>query len=623
MIDGERDNRDTGPNSGVPPKRRIRMPLSFDDSDVEKEFLREYRNDAVQVSRWGVLVALVLMLAFMWQDAEISPIGYLATEIRIYLVVPLCILTWYVGGRPCARPHIEVLTSAFILIYTGLLVALSLVFEPGFYGLSGPVAGGNFIMVVLATFTLSYLRLMWALFVGMGVMAIYWISAYLWTKVEFGDFLAGHYGNAVMAFVLGAVTSAMFEVLRRRQFKISRRLKEEKERYEQLLHTYEDLIGQLQQQTEAALKAQCVAEEANTAKSKFLAAASHDLRQPMHALTLFSGAMVNEKQPAELQSLSRHIVRSVEALEMLFNALLDISKLDAGVTQPEVTDFPVEQVFANLRNDFVQLATNKRLRLHVRASTAMVRTDPQLLEQILRNLLANAVRYTETGGVVVACRKREGGWRIDVVDTGIGIPEAEHCRIFEEFYQIGNQERDRTKGLGLGLAIVRRLAELLGLSISLRSRVGRGTVFSLTVPAGTARPQVRADTFTIGDSFDSLRVLIVDDEPDVRLALTLLLRGWGCDVLAAESHVEAVAAMESIQWQPEFAIVDFRLRAGKTGIAVLDWLRDHVGASLPGIIITGDIAADRLQEVKSSGYRVLHKPVSPAKLRALLRGIPG
>ncbi|HEX8963853.1 MAG TPA: hybrid sensor histidine kinase/response regulator [Rhodocyclaceae bacterium] len=385
-------------------------------------------------------------------------------------------------------------------------------------------------------------------------------------------------------------------------------------------HENEDLIGQLREQTAAALTAQRAAEDANAAKSKFLAAASHDLRQPMHALALFSGALMNEQRPAELKELTTHIVRSVDALEMLFNALLDISKLDAGVTQPKESNFLVETIFARLQNDFERLAANKGLRLHIRGTRAVVYTDPQLLERILRNLVANALRYTDAGGIVVACRRRAGSWRIDVVDSGIGIPAGEYERIFEEFYQIGNPERDRTKGLGLGLAIVRRLTRLLGLAISVHSRVGHGTVFSVTVPAGTARPQVRAEAPDVPMAFDSLRVLIVDDEPDVRLALAMLLRGWGCDVVEAESHVQAVAAIQSMQWQPQFAIVDFRLRENETGIVVLDWLREHFDSSLPGVIITGDISADKLQEVRSSGYRVLHKPVSPAKLRALLRG---
>lgn len=388
-------------------------------------------------------------------------------------------------------------------------------------------------------------------------------------------------------------------------------------------HHNESLIDQLQRQTEAALSAQRRAEEANLAKSKFLAAASHDLRQPMHALVLFSGALIDEQRPAEAHALAHHIARSVDALEMLFNSLLDISKLDAGVTKPVVTDFYLDSLFSRLEDDFGGLAAGKRLALRIRPTGAVMRTDAQMLEQILRNLLSNALHYTERGGILVGCRRRGNAWRIDVVDTGIGIAAAEQERVFEEFYQVGNPERDRRKGLGLGLAIVRRLSKLLDVPVVLRSRFGRGSVFSVTVPAGTAVPQVRSEVAELGAYFDALRVLVVDDEPDVRLGLGLLLRGWGCDVLEAESHVQAVAAMEAAQWQPEFAIVDFRLAEGKTGLEVLDWLHEHFGADLPGIVISGDIAAERLHEVQASGYPLLHKPVSPAKLRSVLRNMGG
>ena len=182
-------------------------------------------------------------------------------------------------------------------------------------------------------------------------------------------------------------------------------------------HENEDLIAQLREQTAAAVTAQRAAEDANAAKSKFLAAASHDLRQPMHALALFSGALMNEQRPAELKELTTHIVRSVDALEMLFNALLDISRLDAGVTQPKETNFLMETVFTRLQNDFERLAANKGLRLHIRGTRAVLHTDPQLLERILRNLLANALRYTDAGGIVVACRRRGrfvGSSRVDL-----------------------------------------------------------------------------------------------------------------------------------------------------------------------------------------------------------------
>ncbi|NJD24750.1 MAG: response regulator [Betaproteobacteria bacterium] len=382
-----------------------------------------------------------------------------------------------------------------------------------------------------------------------------------------------------------------------------------------------DLVERLREQSEAALAAKRVAEEANVAKSRFLAAASHDLRQPMNALTLFAGVLANEQRPEEVRSLAGHIERSVVALGKLFNALLDISKLDAGVVQPVLADFRVEDLFRALRNDFEQLASAKGLRLHIRPTDAAVRTDPQLLERILRNLLANAVSYTPQGRIVVGCRRRGLRWRLYVADTGIGIPAMERERIFEEFHQVGNVERDREKGLGLGLAIVRRLAGLLALRVELRSREGHGTLFSIDLPGGSApaaapREQVAAET---GSGFPGLHVLVVDDENDIRLAMTAVLERWGCDVLASESLAHARAAMATRDWVPHMAIADLRLRDGESGIAVLDALRAEAAGRLPALLITGDTSPERLQEIRESGYRFLHKPATAARLRALMR----
>lgn len=231
------DNTNTESKSLHPLPRRFRWPLSFPDEGVEKEFLLAYRDDAVQVVRWATAVALIFILAFMWQDNEISPKGYIATNIRMYLAVPLCILTWYVVGLTNARCYIEGITAVFLLLYASLMVAIFLVFEPGLYGLSGAFAPGNFLILVLATFTLSYLRFVWASFVGIGVLLIYSVSSYRWTQFDAEGFVKGHLSNGFIAFALGAVTSYMFEVLRRRQFMAARTLTREKERYKQLLYT--------------------------------------------------------------------------------------------------------------------------------------------------------------------------------------------------------------------------------------------------------------------------------------------------------------------------------------------------------------------------------------------------
>ena len=384
-------------------------------------------------------------------------------------------------------------------------------------------------------------------------------------------------------------------------------------------HQNLDLIEQLQQQTQAAQDAQRSAEQANLAKSKFLAAASHDLRQPMYALSLFSGVMAGETRPTRLQDLAKHIAVSVDALEMLFNALLDISKLDAGVTSVEEADFDLQNTFLRMANDFTPVAQDKGLTLTVAATAARVHTDPQLLEQVLRNLLSNAIRYTEAGQVSVSAVNRGDLWHVDVMDSGIGIAITEQDKVFDEFYQVSNPERDRSKGLGLGLAIVKRLTLLLNLPLTLHSQPGRGTRVSVSVPPAKLSASAAENTPIQGpDRFEDLRVLVVDDEPQVRAAMTLILTSWGCQVVGVESHAQVVAHLAATNWVPDVALVDYRLREGSTGIAVLDWLRQHVSTDLPCAIITGDTAAEQLRNITASGFRLVHKPVSPQQLKQLL-----
>lgn len=380
----------------------------------------------------------------------------------------------------------------------------------------------------------------------------------------------------------------------------------------------ESLAVRLANQNAELERARSVAEQASIAKSKFLAAASHDLRQPLHALTLFADALRNESDPVQVAKLTQHIGTSVTALEALFSSLLDISKLDAGVIRPQETEFRLQELFDRVDNDFAPSAALKRLGFRVRPTAALLKTDPILLEQLLRNLVANAVRYTERGSILVACRRRGGRWRIEVRDSGIGIPADKHQKVFEEFYQLGNPERDRQKGLGLGLAIVLRLSRLLSCPIELISEPGRGTTMAVSVAAGKSGAPIVSAARTEAEAFHGLRVLIVDDEAEVRIAMQTIMNKWGCDTLAAESLVDAVTSMNENRWEPELAISDYRLKDNTDGIQVLNWLREQYGHRLPCMLITGDIEADRLKAVRESGYLLLHKPIPPAKLRAVL-----
>lgn len=359
-----------------------------------------------------------------------------------------------------------------------------------------------------------------------------------------------------------------------------------------------------------------LAEQANLAKSKFLASASHDLRQPLHALTLFAGALLEERDPERIKRLAENIGSSLSALNLLLNSLLDISKLDAGAVEPKVAGFQAQEMFDHLFVEFAPLAAEKKLRLRIRPTKAIFRTDQVLLERIVRNLLANAIRYTERGTVFVACRRQANAWSIEVRDSGPGIAPDKHAAIFGEFVQLGNPERDREKGLGLGLAIVSRLGKLLGCAIGLASAPGRGSTFSVAVPAGTCAARQELPPSDVPRA--SVRVLMIDDEASARDSVTALLRTWRYETMTAESLEDAVQKLEETGWLPDIVLCDLRLRGDEIGTEVLAKLRERFDAEMPCVLITGDIAADRLKIVQESGFPVLHKPVAPSRLRAVI-----
>jgi two-component system, sensor histidine kinase len=364
------------------------------------------------------------------------------------------------------------------------------------------------------------------------------------------------------------------------------------------------------------------AERANVAKSRFLAAASHDLRQPLHAMALFVSALKDEHQEAEThRRLLGQLTASVESLEVLFHALLDVSKLDAGIVRPEVRDFPVQAVFDRIGREYATEAADKGLRMRLMLTRAVVRSDATLLERILRNLVHNAIRYTNAGGVVVGCRRRGDAVRIAVCDSGVGIEAMHLSDIFQEFYQVANPERDRTRGLGLGLAIVDRLARLLNHPLDVVSVPGRGSVFSITVPRGeaaTAEPYPSPPVEVFEGKLGGALVVVIDDEAAVLDGMREVLQQWGCRPVLADSADEALSQLAGAKSRPAAVIADYRLRAGETGTAAIERIRSAHGSDIPGVIITGDTAPDRLREAEASGYHLLHKPVRPVRLRALL-----
>jgi len=377
------------------------------------------------------------------------------------------------------------------------------------------------------------------------------------------------------------------------------------------------LVGDLLIKNTQAEHARVEAEQADISKSKFLAAASHDLRQPLHALGLFVDALESRIHYPEVRGIVDNIRISTDALGDLLNALLDISKLDAGVLEPNITEFQLQPLLQRIETDFSERASSKSLSLRIVDCGFTVSTDTSMLERILRNLVSNAIRYTQQGAVVLDCRREGDRVAIEISDTGIGIEADEVDHIFEEFYQVENLERDRRKGLGLGLAIVKRLAELLDCPITVRSTSGEGSVFTISVPyvaSGVIETLVAQDYF---EDVHGTRVVIIDDEAMVRLGMRNVLEGWGCEVIEAESAEHALDMLQH-DCAIDIILTDYRLRENKNGIEAIHSIHDFCGKAIPAIILTGETDPKRLTEAKLWGGKILYKPVSSAKLRSLI-----
>jgi signal transduction histidine kinase/CheY-like chemotaxis protein len=406
------------------------------------------------------------------------------------------------------------------------------------------------------------------------------------------------------------------------------------DRFVRALNATERLNAELEQRVvekSAALSAQLqvtrvakeAAEAANRAKSSFLAAASHDLRQPLHALGMFSQALTERTRDAEGQLLAQRITTSVAALEALFSALLDVSKLDAGAVVAQPRDFAIRPLLDRLADECMPELLERGLKLGIVCGDAVVRSDPVLIERILRNLVANALRYTQHGGIVIGCRRRGAAYSLEVWDSGPGIPAAQRARIFEEFYQIGNPGRDRTRGLGLGLAIVRRLAELLGHAVDVQSREGYGSVFRVRVPAGSPQAVLTHDAPTLGSTaLAGRRILVVDDEAEVREATVGLLTQWGCVVVGATDASAAQRAYAGCIG-PEAMLVDYRLADGVDGLETIAVLRRSFGSAIPAVLVSGESGTLELARIQTTGMPLLHKPLPPARLRSMLAHLLG
>jgi signal transduction histidine kinase/CheY-like chemotaxis protein len=428
------------------------------------------------------------------------------------------------------------------------------------------------------------------------------ISALLWQ----GD--ATHF---FLAVCVGIYAGAMLHFAHRQHTLLTESL--------QMRFEKELLAEQLAQQVTAT-------QRASEEKTRFFAAASHDLRQPLHAIALFGAVLDKELQGQPSHAHAQRLMGAVRSLGTSLDTMLDVSRLDAGVIEPELQDIPLNAVLQALHPSFASRAEERKQQLRLRATPVWVRTDAHLLQRLLGNLIENAIKYTPTGGgVLVVARARGAQVWIDVIDTGIGISPEHADRVFDEFYQVDNPGRDRTRGLGMGLSIVRRLSLLLDHPVSLRSHPGRGSRFRVTVPrvaprpASPVRPPDAEQTHQLPQ-----RVLLVDDETDITDALGAFLEVWGVASRVARDEASAALALSAARHNGrpfDAMLCDFRLADGADGLDAALRLRERFAPGLPLLLITGETAPERLQRVRDSGVPVLFKPVDPDRLLQALTGL--
>ena len=364
------------------------------------------------------------------------------------------------------------------------------------------------------------------------------------------------------------------------------------------------------------------ADDANIGKTRFLAAASHDLLQPLNAARLFASALAQQHHDGTTDELVHNLDGSLKAAEELLVTLLDISKIDAGALEAKPSHFCLEKLFATLKAEFTVLASEKQLVFHSVHCRKVIHSDQQLLRRVLQNFLSNAIRYTQSGKILMGCRRLNGQLRIEVWDTGVGIPENKMSEVFEEFRRIDNPKHSQVKGLGLGLAITQRIARILGHRLKVRSWPNKGTVFSIDVPLGDPA-QVKHTSSTGAASIrasnlSGIKVLCIDNEPNILQGMEALLKGWSCEVYTAGHENEVIATFDKAPFEPDIILADYHLGEVHTGIMALRALEKLWPKSIPSIVITADRTDSVKEDAAQYGAQVLHKPLKPAALRAMM-----
>ena len=371
-------------------------------------------------------------------------------------------------------------------------------------------------------------------------------------------------------------------------------------------------------------------EIANLSKTKFLAAASHDVLQPLNA-ALLSISVLHDLQESDIgKELTQQIERSLDTMSELLGTLMDISKLDAGIVKPKFEDFPLSQILDGIKSDFLPIAGEKGLELRFRCDdTLAVRSDRTMLRRIFQNLVSNALRYTEKGGVLIGIKKKKDNLHVQVIDTGFGIPEDKQLHVFDEFHRgalPSGHDRTANSGLGLGLSIVKRMATTLDHELTMVSRVKRGTKFSVVIPRArninNKKQEVSETVMSYTSSnFANKKVLLVENDPAGINAMMLLLESWNCETKIARNIQETISELSDTAWVPNLILADQHLDDGDLGTIAIQSARDYLNQEIPALIITADPTKVIHNSVKQMGIKLMHKPIKPAQLRALMSHI--
>jgi PAS domain S-box-containing protein len=397
-------------------------------------------------------------------------------------------------------------------------------------------------------------------------------------------------------------------------------IKDESEKTIAVSVTYRDISKQKAIEAEL-IAARAEAERANRAKSTFLASASHDLRQPVQSLMLlFSLVRRQTADQPEVQKCLTMMKAAIDSLQGLLTSIIDLSATEEGFLKPVIETVDLGELLQGLESEYAVRAAARKLEFRLRSRPIFVRTDPNLLGRALRNLIENALRYTAEGGILVSVRRRGDGAQIDVFDTGVGIPADKHAEIFEEFQQLHNPNRDLARGLGLGLAIVSRLAKVLGMRIEVASNPGRGSRFSLLLPSVQAAPATISELQPLVKASGG-RALIIEENTIVRQSLDAMLKLWGYETFAAASSDMALELAEKEQWRLDLILADQNLEASRTGVETIREIERRAGRAFPALMLTGETAQEAIAEIMASGIAVLHKPMDAEALRRELANL--